>query len=110
MTDASIIQNQVGIGFLAVWLIQKLKSLKWFPWITHTTDRLNRLLSAVIAALAAVGITWQYEPNQGVLTISGLTVASALSFLWTLLTQGAVQEVLYRVAFKPGSNGNQPRQ
>ena len=95
-----LLQNQVGIGFLAVWIIQRLKASGWPPWINDSTGKLNRFLSALAASLATVGITWNYRVEGGVLTISGLTLAGVAAFLSTLVSQGAIQEVLYQAAFK----------
>lgn len=98
-----LLQNQVGIGFVVVWLLQKAKTASWFPLVNAGTDKFNRFLSALAAAAATIGITWQYDPTGGVLTVSGLTLASVGSFLMTFISQGAIQEGLYRGLFKPAA-------
>lgn len=95
-----LLQNQVGIGFLVVWLIQRAKAAGWLKFVNDDTGKLNRFLSALAATLAAVGITVHYDPSGGVLTLTGLTLANAIAFVSTLLSQGAIQEVLYQVGFK----------
>lgn len=95
-----LLQQQVGIGFAVVWLIQKAKAAGWLKFINDDTGRLNRFLSALAATAVSAGITIHYEPTGGVLTLAGLTLASFVSFLTTLLSQGAFQELLYQVAFK----------
>ncbi len=95
-----LLQNQIGIGFLVVWLLQRAKAAGWLKFINDDTGKLNRFLSALAATAATVGMTAHYDPSGGVLTLSGLTVANAASFLSTLLSQGAIQEVLYRAGFK----------
>jgi len=101
-----LLQNQVGIGFLAVWVIQRLKAANWLPFIHDGTGKLNRFLSALAASAATVGMTMHYQAEGGILTITGLTLAGAVSFLLTLVSQGAIQEVLYQTAFK--KNGLPP--
>lgn len=98
--DQSVLQNQLGIGFLAVWLIQRAKAAGWLSFINDSTGKLNRCLSALAATAATVGITVHYDPTGGVLTMAGLTLSSAFAFLSGLLSQGAIQEILYQTAFK----------
>ncbi len=98
--DNNLLQTQIGSGFLVVWLIQRAKAAGWLPFITQQTAGLNRFLSAVAATLATVGITVHYDPTGGVLTLSGLTLANLIPFLSTLLSQGAIQELLYQAGFK----------
>jgi hypothetical protein len=95
-----LLQTQVGVGFLAVWIIQKLKAAGWLKFINDDTGKLNRFLSALAAAAVTAGITVHYDPTGGALTVAGLTLANSMSFLATLLSQGAIQEVLYQVGFK----------
>jgi hypothetical protein len=95
-----LLQTQVGVGFLVVWVIQKLKAAGWLPFINDTTDGLNRFLSALSAAAVTAGITIHYDPTGGVLTMAGLTLANGMSFLLTLLSQGAIQEAFYKTVFK----------
>ncbi len=95
-----LFQTQVGVGFLVVWIIQKMKAAGWLKFINDDTGKLNRFLSALAAAAVTAGITVHYDPTGGALTVAGLTLANSLSFLATLLSQGAIQEVLYQVGFK----------
>ena len=99
-------QDQVGIGFLAVWIIQRLKAAKWLPFIHDGTDQLNRFVSALLAAAASVGITIHYDPTGGAMTVAGLTLTSGVSFLLAVLWQGAIQEGLYRGLFKRTNGAN----
>ena len=105
--DQSVLQDQFSLGFLSVWIIQRLKALKFIPFINNNTDTLNRLLSALGAAAASVGLTILYDPTGGVMTLSGLTATSVVSFLLSVVWQGAVQEGLYRGIFKR-KNGSAP--
>jgi len=104
--DQSILQDQFSLGFLSVWIIQRLKALKWLPFIHGGTDQLNRFTSALLAAAAQVGLTVHYDPTGGVMTVAGLTLTSAVSFVLAVVWQGAIQEGLYRGLFKRGKNGS----
>ena len=92
--------SQVGAAGLAVFLIEWLKSHPSLKWITATTDRLNRFLSALLAALATVGIAAQFDAQQGVLVISGLQLSSILTLLWNFVIQWVLQETIYKGAVK----------
>lgn len=83
-----------------MWLIQRAKAAGWLKFINDDTGKLNRILSALAATAITAGITIHYDPTGGVLTMAGLTLANAVSFASALLSQGAIQEVLYRVGFK----------
>lgn len=91
---------QIGAAGVAVWLIQWLKSTKLAPFIHEGTDKLNRVLSALIAALATVGIHVEFDQTGGVLTVTGLTLSAALPLVWSYLQQLVMQEVIYRSAVK----------
>jgi hypothetical protein len=93
-------QYQTGIALAVVWLIQKAKKAGFLKFINDDTTKLNRLLSALAATAVTAGITIHYDPTGGVLTMAGLTLANALGFASTLLSQGAIQEVLYQVVLK----------
>ena len=99
-SSATQFQYQTGVGFLVVWLIQRAKAAGWLKWINDDTTKLNRLLSALAATAITAGITIHYDPTGGVLTMAGLTLGNAIAFLSTLLSQGAIQEVLYQVGVK----------
>jgi len=94
------LQYQTGVAFAVVWLIQKAKKAGFLKFINDDTSKLNRLLSALAATALTAGITIHYAPDGGVLTLAGLTLTNAAGFVSTLLSQGAIQEVLYRVGFK----------
>ena len=100
--DQSMMQDQFSLGLISVWVIQRLKALKWLPFVTDNTEKLNRFLSALGAAAASVGLTIHYDPTGGVMTLSGLTATSAVSFLLTVVWQGFVQEGLYRAGKATG--------
>ena len=99
-SSATQFQYQTGVGFLVVWLIQRAKAAGWLKFINDDTTKLNRLLSALAATAITAGITIHYDPTGGVLTMAGLTLGNAIAFLSTLLSQGAIQEVLYQVGVK----------
>lgn len=92
--------SQVGAAGLAVYVIQWLKNNPKLSWISSSTDRLNRVLSALLAALATVGIRISFDAVSGVLTVSGLELGTILSLLWNWVIQLILQEILYKGAVK----------
>jgi len=80
-------------------LVGKLKSSAnpALSWISEHRPWMVRTVAALGAAVAAAGMTWDYQTAGGVLTITGLTVTSAASFLWLVVKQFALQEGYFRV-------------
>jgi len=78
-----------------VYAIEWLKRSRGFSFLAADTTTINRIVSALLAAVAAVGINWTYDSSQGVLTITGLTLVSVTATGWEWVKQFAVQQVLY---------------
>jgi membrane-associated HD superfamily phosphohydrolase len=95
-----MLSSQIGAAGLSVYAIQWLKNTNKIAWVGAGTDKLNRVLSALLAALSVVGVSVQFDQTAGVLTISGLTVASVVALGWNWVTQFVFQEVIYRSAVK----------
>ena len=97
--------DAVAINVVAAWLIQTLKTskLKGLGWITDKTPATTRLLSVLAAALTAAGmaVDWTATGATYTLTITGISVASLLTFTWNVIKNYAFQTVAYKVAFKP---------
>lgn len=100
--------SQLTVSTIIVWVIERLKGASWFPVLTvESTERFKRIIGAIFAGLAAVGVTYSYDPNLGVLTIKGLTLTSIVGFLWAWLQNFIVQQGVYHgVVKKP--NGAKP--
>lgn len=94
--------DQAVIASVAVWLLERLKAWTGTPWVSQATDKLNRWLSALLATLSAAGIlvvtNWSgFETGSLVITVTGLTLANILTFLWTIAQNLALQEWFYRI-------------
>ena len=81
---------------LSVYLIQKLKDSKYFPWLTAETAKLNRVASALLAALGAVGLQYQWTSSTHTLVITNLTLSVIGLGIWHWLQHFTLQEVVYR--------------
>jgi hypothetical protein len=80
--------DSVALNAMAAYVIRSMRGSAWFPWISHYTPRITKITSAVIAAATASLMTVKWEMDQtgaGTFTVSGITLASVLSFVWLLL-------------------------
>src|SRR3990167_25373 len=88
--------SQLTVSAVVVWIIERLKGASWFPALTpESSERVKQVIGAIAAALTAVGITYQYNPTLGVLTISGHTISSVGSFTWAWIQNFVSQQILY---------------
>ena len=83
--------NGVVIAMMVSWAIQRAKTStsKIWSWVSSANPGVLRLVSALAAALTVVGITWSYSGDT--LTITGITAANALLFVWEVGKQYAFQ-------------------
>ncbi len=104
--ESNLAVNQLTIAAGIVAFIQWLKksNLPIFSWINAGTGRLNRIVSVVCAAASAqgIGVTWDTEKHA--LTLTGLTLAAVLGFLWHWIQQFGLQEWIYRSAIYKAPN------
>ena len=97
--------SQLTISAIIVWAIDAFKAVSWFPVLTpESTERFKRTVGAIAAGLAALGITYHYDPSLGVLTIGGLTIGSMGQFAWSWLQNFVTQQVLYHGVVKNGNS------
>ena len=82
-------------GAVIVYLLQWMKSSRLTPWLTSNTKTLNRVSSALLAAVAAIGINWTYNAVDGTLVISGLTWSAILAGGWEWLKQFCTQQLIF---------------
>jgi hypothetical protein len=92
---------QVVLGALAAYLLQWLKKASWFPVLTDQSTKLWKVTcSAIVAAGTALGLSFDFQATQGVLTISGLTAANVwnavMAFGLSFLAQHSSYELLVR--------------
>jgi hypothetical protein len=99
MMDAGHLESGAIIAIVSSELLQIIKGARWFPWLTAETQTLNRIVSGLIAFAAGLGISTHYDPQTGVLTISGLLSSGVLHGF----AQWAQAQVYYRLVVKKGS-------
>lgn len=89
------LSSHLTSGAVIVYLIEWLKRTRLAPWISDYTGTLNRVTSALLAAIAVLGITWAYDAATGDLVIHNLRLATILVFAWEWAKQFVLQQVLY---------------
>lgn len=98
--------SQLTLSAIIVWVIEHLKGASWFPVLTpESTEKFKRVVGAIVAGLAAVGVSYQYDPTLGVLTIKGLTIASIGNFAWTWMQNFVMQQGVYHGVMKKPNGG-----
>ena len=102
-------QTLFAINAVIVWLIQKVKLVRWFPWITTETQKINRIVSAIAATLASAGMTFSFtNPEHGtyVLSVVGLTLTHVVNFGVTAIVNYFTQKLVFKVAYSNGNGKN----
>lgn len=96
MTDI-VSGNSVILAIVTSYLIQHLKDspAKALQWLSSEHPKVVRGFSAMLAALTAIGITFQF--SGGVLTISGLTAENLVQLAATGISQFILQDSAFRV-------------
>ena len=102
-TAVSPIGLQAVIVLVAPFLLQWLKTARWFPWLTKFSDRALRGWSIAIAVLASVGIGVTWDGPAGRLVIDGLRWDALLALVLQVAVHFTGQEGLYRLVIKPRS-------
>jgi len=89
------------MAMLVSFVLQHAKTspAKVWTWFSSTRPWVVRLVAALIAALTAAGIAWDYTGTT--LTITGLSATNAIYFGWAVLKQYLFQDASYRLLLKP---------
>ena len=95
MESTGELSAHLTTGAVIVYGIEWLKKSPWFSRITPETKVLNRIVSAVLAAIASVGISWQYDAHLGQLVITGLTWSTVAVSAWEFLKQFVMQQLVF---------------
>ena len=97
METSGEITSHLTTGAAVVYGIQWLKACGWFPWLTSDTKQVNRAVSAVLAAIAAVGINWAYDASVdgGTLIIHGLSWSALATGAWEWFKQFTTQQLIW---------------
>jgi len=96
----SEISTQAALTVICSSLIEALKRTKYFPLITAETDKLNFIVGGIVAGIAAFGVHLTYDRATGVLTVTGLTLATVGNFVYDWAIQWAMQHGYYHAAIK----------
>jgi hypothetical protein len=92
---------QAVIVLVAPFLLQWLKTARWFPWLTRFSDGWLRFWSIAVAVLASVGIGITWDGPAGRLVIDGLHWDALLALGLQVALHFTGQEGLYRLVIKP---------
>ncbi|TXH54872.1 MAG: hypothetical protein E6Q97_09965 [Desulfurellales bacterium] len=95
--------DPIAINAIVVWLIQQMKKSDALGFIGDNTPNATRLISAIGASLTAAGMSWTWNADGGVLTITGISAASVAVFGWSVAKNYLFQHVIYKAAFKEPS-------
>lgn len=82
--------------------IEIAKRIKWLP-IDATTDKLNWFVARTAALVAAIGVHASFDPQAGVLMVTGLTPFGIFTAMLEYAKQLMLQEVAYSKFIKPKS-------
>lgn len=86
------------VSAVTPWVLERLKSARWFPFMHPVAPVLNRLTPIVLAALVASGITYSFD--GGTLTISGLLPDQIVRGLLLWLVGAGTQHLAYQRAIR----------
>lgn len=87
-------------AFLTPAILEWLKTKPWLPLINRNTATLNAVFSAVVAVGQAVGLTFAFNQDTGVLTIGGLELTRMAVTTVTAGLAWLLQELTYRASVK----------
>lgn len=88
--------NQLMLNAICISAIQHVKNSKWFPWLSAETERLNRFVAIIVSGATAFGIHTSFDHSNGVLTITGLTLATIGTGIYNWGSSYITQQVLYK--------------
>jgi hypothetical protein len=93
---SNIFMTQFTSSAVVVFIMQKLKSAKWFPLLQHGSASASRAFSIIAAGAVAVGINYTWNPQTRGLLITLPTLYGAALGAWHWLNQFALQETVYQ--------------
>lgn len=88
----------VVVGYVIVAVMQWAKRQAWIPMIDFDSASVNRVVAGLLAVVTSLGIHAQYNGADGSLLVTGLSVASVLSFSGEALRQFILQQLIYKGA------------
>lgn len=101
--------SQITASMITVYFIQYLKDSPWFPWLTQEKIALARVLGGVAALATTAGMHVVWQSATHTLTIGNLTLWTVSVFLWHLVGQFLLQNLVYHgMVRKPSSASAAP--
>ena len=100
MDGTSIALSQITLGAIASWVLERLKSAKWFPLLTEESDKLVKVFAAALTSfLAITGLSYVYDPVAHTLLIQNFGLSAIGAAAWHWVTQFIMQEAWYQNIF-----------
>jgi hypothetical protein len=81
---------QIAIAAFCVWLIEKIKGSGFGQ---AAGAKLNRIIAIIVAGLASIGINFEFNSTEGILTVTGLTAVGILTALIMWLKAFILQQL-----------------
>ena len=92
--------SQIVVAWVVTQAVQWAKRASGLPWISAKTDTLNKIVGIVLAFFSSLGIIFTFDPQAGTLLVTGLTLTTLLTGIWTWVQQVVLQQIIYRGAVK----------
>jgi hypothetical protein len=97
-------ENQLILAAISSYVIEYLKTSRWFPLLSYFhTPGYKALFSAFVAALATFGIHYTFESATRHLILTIPTGPEVIHGLWDFSKQFMLQHGSYKLLIKPES-------
>lgn len=105
METGSEVMSHLTAGAMVVYFIEGLKKSGRVPWLDFDTTRLNQITSALLAAVAVIGINYSYDPSidGGQLVITGVSWTAISAGAWEWCKQFVAQQIIFDGVVAPKS-------
>jgi protein-S-isoprenylcysteine O-methyltransferase Ste14 len=97
MDTGSLLNQQIPIGLVLIFVQNWLKQQKWFPLTNYDTPKMNHLFSIVLTGLATLGIHFTWSSADHTLLITGLSLATVAHGAYSWLVQYIITKTGYTV-------------
>lgn len=101
--DQSLILSTGAAAALSSIFLQALKNSQWVPFLGTRPDqaKMNAFVAAILAAVASIGIHYNFDMTAGTLTITGLSMQNIAHGLMQWGIQYATQHMVYKSTIVP---------
>lgn len=110
MDELSAVVHQAGIGAMAVYLIQWLKTQSWCPWINSHSAQVNRWAGVIVALGTSAGVRVMSGDAQHGWVIAIPNAQVILDTLIHAAGQFSGQQILYSTSVKDTIGGMSTKQ